>query len=44
MQSITVFLDIKKVADFKWKNADISRTQAACHVIHIFFEFPLSKI
>ena len=25
MQSISVFLDITKVADFQWKNADVSR-------------------
>ena len=26
MQSIAVFLDIKKVADFQWKNADVSKS------------------
>ena len=27
MQSIHVFLDIAKFADFLWKTADVSRTQ-----------------
>ena len=35
----TVFLDITKVADFQWKNADVSRTQGVCHVIYIFWFF-----
>ena len=30
MQSISVFLDITKFADFQWKNADVSRTQGVC--------------
>ena len=37
MQSISVFLDITEFADLHWENADVSRTQGACHVIHIFF-------
>ena len=37
MQSLSVFLDIAKFADFWWKNADVSRTQGVHHVIHIFF-------
>ena len=37
MQSISVFLDIAKFADFRRKNADVSRTQGVCHVIHTFF-------
>ena len=44
MQSISVFLDITKVADFRWKNADICRMQGVCHVIDIFFEYSLGKI
>ena len=27
-----VFLDITKFADFRWKNADVSRSQGVCHV------------
>ena len=27
-----------------WKNADISRTQAVCHAIHIFFGSSLGKV
>ena len=44
MQSISVFLDIPKFADFQWKNADVSRTQGVCHVIHIFFGSSLAKV
>ena len=36
MQSVSVFLDKAKFADFSWKNADIRRTQEMCHVILIF--------
>ena len=32
-----------KFADFRRKNADVSRTQGVCHVIHIFFGSPLGK-
>ena len=41
---IAVFLDIAKFVDFRWKNADVSRTQGVCHVIHIFFGSPLAKV
>ena len=44
MQSISAFLDIAKFADIRWKNADVSRTQGMCHVIHMFFESSLGKI
>ena len=44
MQSISVFLDIAKFADFLWKNADFSRTQGVCLVIHIFFGTSLVKV
>ena len=37
MQSVSVFLDMTNVADFRRKNADVSRTQEVCHVIYIFF-------
>ena len=36
IQSISVFLDVAKFADFWLKNADVSRTQGMCHVIDIF--------
>ena len=39
MQSITVFLDITKIAYFWWKNADVIRTQGVCHVIYVFPDF-----
>ena len=35
MKSISVFLDIIKVADFR-KYADVSGTQEVCHVIYIY--------
>ena len=44
MESISVFLDIAKFADFRLKNADVSRTQGVCHVIHKIFGSSLSKI
>ena len=44
MQSISVFLDITKFADFRSKNADVSRSQGTCHVIHIFFKSSLGKV
>ena len=44
MQSISVFLDIAKFADFRWKNADVSRTQGVCHMIYIFFGSSLDKV
>ena len=37
MQSISVFPDILKIADFQWKNADVSRTQGVFHVTYVFF-------
>ena len=40
----SVFLDIEKFADFRWKNADVSRAQGMCHVIHILFGSSLGKI
>ena len=42
--TISVFLDKMRFADFRWKNADASRTQGLCHVIHIFFESSLGKV
>ena len=44
MQSISVFLNITEVADFRWKNADVSRTEGVCHVIYMFFGSSLGKV
>ena len=44
MQSIPVFFDMTKFADVRRKNADVSRTQKVCHLIHIFFGYSLGKI
>ena len=37
MQSTSVFLGVVKVADLRWKTADVSRTQGVCRVAYIFF-------
>ena len=44
MQSISVFLDIAKFADFQWKIADVRRTEGACHVICIYFASSLGRV
>ena len=44
MKSMPVFPDIAKFADFRWKNAEVSRTQEVHHVIHICFGSPLGKV
>ena len=44
IQSLSVFLDIAKFADFAWKNTDVSRTQGECHVVYILFGSSLSKV
>ena len=44
MQSISVFLEMARFADFWIKNADVSRIQEVCHVIHIFFGSSLCKV
>ena len=41
---LSVFLDIAKFADFRKKNADISRIQEVCHVTDIFFRSSLGKV
>ena len=38
MQSTSVFVNITKVADFHWKNADDSRVQGVRYVIYIFLD------
>ena len=44
MQSIYVFLDIPKITDFWWKNANVSRTQGVRHVIYMFLRSTLGKV
>ena len=44
MQFIGVLLDIAKLADFRWKNADRSNIQWKCHVIHLFFASSLYEV
>ena len=44
MQSISVFLDTAKFANFSWKNADVIITQGVCDVIHILFRSHLGQV
>ena len=45
IQPTSLYLDIAKYADFRWKHAGTSRkTQRVCHVIHIFFGSSLGKV
>ena len=44
MQSIPVFLEITKHADFQRKNAYVSKTQCVCHLTDIFFGSSLGKL
>ena len=39
-----VFLDLAKFVDFWWKNADVSRIQGVCHMIHTIFGSSLGKV
>ena len=36
--------EITKIADFRWKSADVSRTQEVYHMIYVFFGSSLGKI
>ena len=36
MQSISVFRNMAKFANFQLKKVDASKTQKECHVIHMF--------
>ena len=38
------FLDMTKFVYFRWKNADVNRTQGLYHVIHVFFGSSLGKV
>ena len=38
MQSISVFLDMAKFADFQWKNPIVKGAQGLCHVIYVFLD------
>ena len=44
MQSTSVFFDITKIADYRWKNAEVSRTQGVCHVIYMLFRCSLGSL
>ena len=49
MLSISVFFDIAKFADLRWKTADVSKTQGifiyiGIHLIYIFSGSSLDKV
>ena len=44
MQSISVSLDTTKYADFRRKNAAVSRSQEVYHLLYIFFVSYLGKV
>ena len=44
MKTVSLFLDITKIADFRWKNAVISRTHGVGLVIYIFFGSFLGQV
>ena len=44
MQSISLFLHIRKIVDFRWEDADVGRTQGMCHMIQLFFGSFLGKM
>ena len=44
MQSIPAFSDKLKIAEFHWKNTDVSRAQGVCLVIYVFFGSSLGKV
>ena len=44
MGSISVFIDITKFVDFRWKNAYVKRTHGVYDVIYIFCESSLGKL
>ena len=39
-----LFLDIAIFADFRLKNADVSKSHPVCHVTDIFFRSSLGKV
>ena len=44
IQSISLFLVIEKLADFRGKNTDVRINHGVCHAIYIFFVFSLGKV
>ena len=44
MQFLFVFPNVRKIANFWWKNADANRNQGVFHVIYIFFGSSLGKV
>ena len=44
IQSISVFVDIRKVNDFRFKNANVSGTQEVSHVVYMFLKSSLGTL
>ena len=44
MQSISVFVDITKVDDFRFKNANVSGTQEVSDVVYMFLRSSLGTL
>ena len=44
MQSISVFIDITKVNDLRFKNANVSGTQEVSHVVYTFLRSSLGTL
>ena len=44
IQSISVFVDIRKVNDLLFKNANVSGTQGVSHVVYMFLKSSLGTL
>ena len=44
MQSISLFVDITKVNDLMFKNANVSGTQEVSHVVYMFLRSSLGTL
>ena len=44
MQSTSLFFDVAKFVDSRWKNADVNKTQVVSQVIYIIFGSSLAKV
>ena len=44
MQSISVFVDITKLNDLRFKNANVSGTQEVSHVVYMFLKSSLGTL
>ena len=44
IQAFSLYPNSSKIADFGWKNGQISWTQSAIYVIYMFFGFALANV